>query len=66
MCDFRFSPLSISNSRLIKSKLKRQQGKNLKQNHAVLEENLLQTDSSGKDSCCYGLHTEKATWKTTT
>ena len=56
----------ISSSGLIKSKIERQRGNNQKQNHVVLEENPLQTDSSGKESWCYVSHTEKATSKTTT
>ena len=53
------SGLFISSSWLIKSKIKRQRGNNQKQNHTALKENSLQTDLSGKENCCYILHTEK-------
>ena len=66
VCDFRLSQLFISSSQLIKSKIKRQRGNNQKKNHAALEENPLQTDLPGRESCCYVSHTEKATSKTTT
>ena len=66
VCAFHLSQLFISSSQLIKSKIKRHRGNNQKQNHAALEENPRQTDSSGRASCCYVLHTEKATSKTTT
>ena len=46
--------------------MKIQRGNNQKQNHAALEENPLQTDLSGRESCCYVSHTEKATSKITT
>ena len=66
MCDFRLSQLFISNSRLFKSKIKRQRDNNQKQNYVAFEENPLQTDLSGKERSCYVSHTEKATSKTTT
>ena len=59
MCGFQLSGLFISSSWLIKSKIKRQRGNNQKQNHAALKENSLQTDLSGRENCCYILHTEK-------